>query len=355
MANQTLYGFLNLESEFDLRVDEVGIEAVQNAIDASVAEHNRQVQALLSMFVQRTDVAQIRYETPVAGRLQPLDQDGRALPIQAAGHYDLAFPLQMAGSAWGANWVTQRKMTVANANRITATMLEADMRWIRDHILNVLLADSSYTWLDPQFGTLTIKPLANGDTDTYLIQTGSDAGAVDTHQLAQASAIDASNNPYPTIEEELLEHPENGGEVVAFISSSLKTATRNLSTFLEPADPNVISGNASDRVSGSLGVTVPGQVLGYVDGVWVVEWKSLPAGYIVAATTAGDAPVAMREDEETDLRGFQRVAQRSDHPFYESQWLRRAGFGAWNRVGAVAYYVGGGAYAVPTGYGGFMA
>jgi hypothetical protein len=50
------------------------------------------------------------------------------------------------------------------------------------------------------------------------------------------------------------------------------------------------------------------------------------------------------------LRGFRRVAEREDFPYEEEIWFRRAGFGAWNRVGARVDRIGNGAYAVPTGY-----
>ena len=84
--------------------------------------------------------------------------------------------------------------------------------------------------------------------------------------------------------------------------------------------------------------------------MWLAEWKGLPANYLVATMTGGPRPIAMREEPEASLRGFNRVAERNDHPFYESQYLRVAGFGAQNRVGAVIMRVSNGAYAIPTNY-----
>jgi hypothetical protein len=84
--------------------------------------------------------------------------------------------------------------------------------------------------------------------------------------------------------------------------------------------------------------------------VWLVEWRSLPSSYIVATTTTGETPLGMREDDEPELRGFRQVGARNDFPFAETQWMRRAGFGAWNRVGAVVMLIGTGSYSVPSGY-----
>lgn len=352
MANSVLYGFIGLKDLFDRRLNEVGTEVVNRAVVASVAEHNRQMNAFLQLFTRRTTDFKKRYTTATIARLQPLDANGRARPIKPAGFYDVAFPLQMGGGAWGANYLSRVKMTVAEANEATSALVSADYRWIRDHVLAALFANVSWAYddKDDEAGALTIKGLANGDSDTYLIQAGADAGATDTHYLAQASAIDNSNNPFPVIYDELTEHPENQGEVITFVPTNLVTSIGALTNFHEAADPNIRVGSATDVLVGSLGLQVPGKVIGYVDKNWIVEWKALPSNYMISVTSGGEPALGMREHAEPELQGFNRVAQMDDHPFYQSQWLRIAGFGAWNRVGAVVYRIGNASYAVPTGY-----
>lgn len=346
-----LYGFTNLKDVFAQRVDDVGVAVVNDAIDATIAEHNRQLAALVGLFATPTTEYKIRYRTPVAARLQPLDESGRARPIKLAGYYDVAFPLQEAGTAWGQTYKASKKMTVQEANDILNTLLTADKRWMRDHILAALFTNASWTFSDDQHGDLTVKGLANSDTDTYLVQTGADAGATDTHYLAQANAIDNSNDPFPTIYDELTEHPENSGEVVVLIPSNVKTTVQALSGFYPNTDPNLNAGMASTTLRGSLGTPLPGVLLGYHEArVWIAEWKSLPSGYMIATTTGGPRPLLMREEMEASLRGFNRVAERNDHPFYESQYLRIAGFGANNRIGALVQRIGSGSYAIPTNY-----
>jgi len=350
MANQILYGFANLQHLFDRRIEEVGVSEVFTAIDQSVAEHNRQMDALTSILIQPTTEYKLRRHTASVARLQPLDENGRARPIMPEGYYDIAFPLHDAGVAWGANYKSRIKMTVREANNITATMLDADSRWMRDHILAAIYANVSWTFPDDEHGDLTIEGFANGDTVTYQILSGADSAATDTHYLAQAGAIANDANPYPTIYEELMEHPENNGEVVCMIPTNLKATTKALLNFYDEPDPNITQGVATDRLASMLGVAVPGEVIGYVEKCWIVEWRSMPDSYIVAVSTGGDVPLYMRQEPEGTLQGFNMVAQRDDHPFYESQFLRIAGFGAFNRVGAVVYRVGNGAYAIPTGY-----
>ena len=351
MANQVNYGFENLTDRFAERVSDNLIPVVNTAIAATMTEHNRQLDAFLALFADRTTDYTRRYRTPTANRLQPLDENGRARPIRTAGYYDIAFPMHEAGTAWGQTYQASLKNTVEDVNNRMSTLLFGDIMWMRDHIFAALFSNTNWTYTDEEHGALTIKGLANSDTDTYMIQTGAQSGTVDTHYLAQANAIDDSNDPFAAIRAELLEHPENGGEVIALIPTGLKASVQALTGYYPANDPNINRGPNAARVVGSIGAAVPGVQFGYHDdGVWLVEWPIMPANYIIAVTTAGDRPLAMREDTVSQLRGFNKVADRNDYPYFESQYLRKAGFGAQNRVGAVVQRIGNGSYAIPTGY-----
>jgi hypothetical protein len=346
-----LYGFINMKDLYARRVTEVGVDEVNVAIERSVAEHNRQMDALMGLFVRRTTEFKTRFRTPVAARLQPLDNNGRALPIKPAGQYDVSFPLQQAGTAWGTNSVTGAYMTVEEAAEATAAMMDADFRWMRDHLLNAFFVDGSYTFTDELHGALTVYGLASGDATTYNIQSGSDTEATDDHVQGTASLANAT---FTGLYTELLEHPENSGEVVALVSSADRAAIEALSLFYPIANRNLRPGNSATVLDANLSVSLPGDVFGMVDRVWVAEWRSMPSNYLVAFTTGGEQPVAMREDPIAELRGFNRVADRTDYPWFERQYRRRAGFGAWNRVGAVILRTNNATYAAPTGYGALM-
>ena len=351
MANQVMYGFTNLVSLFDRRLAEVNEREIFTAIDDTVAEHNRQMAALNAIFVDPTTEYKRRYNLPAVARLQPGTATSTALPIEGYGSYDIAFPLQIGDGALGIDWMTRAKITVRELNNKLATLITADARWMRDHILAALFANASWSFTDKAHGALTIQGLANGDSVVYPIMTGADQGATDTHYLAQAAAIDNSNNPFPTIFDELTEHEENSGEVVVFIPTTLKATVEALATYKAFPDTNIQYGNASDILQGDLGIQTPGRLIGYVNECWIVWWRALPSGYMVATTTGGDRPLAMREEPEAELRGFQRVADTSKHPYYEEQWKRIAGFGGQKRTGAVVYRIGNASYAVPTNYG----
>lgn len=355
MANQVMYGFQNLAEVFSRRVNDVGVPVVAEAIQQTVAEHNRQMNALMGLFVETTTDFKTVYRTPSAARLQPLDENGRARPISFGAKYEVGWPIQSAGTAFGSNYISQIKMTVEDANELTATMLSADFRWMRDHLLSAFLYDGNagggWTYTDEQHGALSVKSLADGDSTTYAVVTGAENGATDDHYLAQAGAIADNANPFPVIYNELAEHPENSGEVVVIVPTNLKASIEALATFYPESDPNLRQGVGVTELRGRLGVATPGELIGYVDRCWVYEWRSMVSDYMIAVTTGGPRPIRMRQHPESELQGFQRMMDdRNDHPFYERQWARWAGFGAWNRVGGVAYRIGNGSYATPTNY-----
>jgi hypothetical protein len=219
-----------------------------------------------------------------------------------------------------------------------------------------LFTNVSWTFFDELHGDLDIYGLANGDSVLYAVQTGADQGTTDDHYMAQAQAISDTYNPFPAIYREITEHPENGsGEIITLVATDLVESIKGLSTFTKAPDINLQPGANEQVLIGTLTTPVPGRVVGYVDQHWIVEWPSMPSGYMISMTTDGERPLSLREEPEPELRDFKQVATRDDHPFYESQWLRIAGFGAWNRVGAVVTRIGNASYAIPTNYSSPMA
>lgn len=350
MANAMTYGWINLRDVKDRLITDVGVTQVQTAIAQTIAQHNQEITAVFGNFVrQTTDFRQV-YRTLGSNRLQPLDENGRSVPVKGGASYQLEWPLQRAGTAWGKDYESNLKMTVAHAAEQNDLMLTGDAEWMRDHVLAALFYNGAgWTFDDEVRGNLTIKGLANGDTQLY-DRVGGAPAATAQHYIAQAAAIADATNPYPTIYSTLKSYPGNTGQVVALIPTGLVATTQALATFMAAPDPNVRLGTGNDSLIGTLGGNWPGRTIGYVEGVWVREWTSLPANYIVATVEGADAPVTMRQDELAALQGFNLVATREDFPYTEFQYRRKAGFGAWNRVGALVYRVNNGAYAIPTNY-----
>lgn len=351
MANLNSYGFVSYEDIANQRVAAGNVLVVDVAIRASVDEHNRQVTAAAVEMVERVTAPTRRYKIGGGGSLQPLDQWGNPRVVRDEGQYDVAFPIQGGGTAWGDNRISRAMMTVADADRYTLNALRRDADWMKRHMLAALLDNTSYTYLDPNddIGTLTIQPLANGDAITYLKKDGTQA--VDTHYYAQAAAIADATNPFPTLRTELNEHMDNEGPYVAYVASSLTTSIQGLSNFVDENDQDVDPGIMAPRLLRRIGRGFGDTVLGYVDGVYIVEWSVLPAGYgLVVARGATTPPLGMREYEAAELQGLFTENHSPDGNLQEYRFIRYAGFGALNRTAALVFQIGNGAYQIPTGY-----
>lgn len=358
MANSQEYGFFQmldmglLNPNEATRVSDAGL--VTSGILYDNAKHNADLDALLQTYAITTNDYTEEIQVQGSSRNQPVDEHGRALPIKPLPPYTVAYPIQGSGSAIGMNWIVSNQITNREMARTLTRMYRGDYAWVRDHVYGSLFDNVGYSFRDPTGkGALAVKGLANGDAVTYY-KTGSGANEADTHYLAQAAAIADNANPYLTLKDELLEHPDNSGEVIAFISTSLVATTAALTEFHTiDIDPDITVPSDEARLVGSLGITLPpfSMVKGKTDsGVWIVEQTDLPAGYIVALTTGGDKPLARRQFAEAALQGFKPAGERQDFPYFETQWQRWEGYGARNRAGAAVIRIGNGSYAVPTNF-----
>jgi hypothetical protein len=349
-----LWGVHNLEDAANDLVTEVGENLVVDNIEARVRIHEEELAGLLDLFAFRTTEYSFGFKSDEGGELQGLDEFGRARPSRGRRGKQVGAPIFRAGDAIAFSYEARIQMTVGLVEDRMVSLMGRDARTVRRWNLSRLLDPQVYAFDDPAgHGELTIYGLANG-TDglpagsrfTYTTHDGGEAE--DTHYLAQLNPISATDNPFPVIKREIEEHPVNdGGQTVAFINPDQRAAVSALPDFTEREDPDVTPVSGERALVGALGARVPGEIIGKTDGVWISEWHAVPSGYVLAVSTGANRTLALREHEVAALRGFGQNAEREDFPYLERQFIRRAGFGAVNRVGAVAYRVGNAAYAAP--------
>lgn len=350
MADNTIaYGFLALENLFAQRVAVAGYDTVYNAVVESAAEHTRNMNALMSLFSFRTVEFAERWALPGVGTLQPLDEFGNPKPVQEGGYFDVGYPIQGGGTAWGTTRLSRAKLTVEEANRITIENMKRDQDWLRRHLLAAIFDNAGWTYDDQDHGNLSVKGLANNTAGEEYVFIGGTKG-IDNHYLAQAAAIADGANPFPTIADELMEHPSNSGPVVTYVPSNLTTTIEALTNFVPVADTDILPGSASAILTGSIDRGVGDEVLGKVDKNWIVEWRALPDNYMIGTAQGAGPFVAMREHPETELQGLIVEAETPQLGLTKTQMIRYAGFGAANRIAACVYRIGNAAYAIPTGY-----
>jgi hypothetical protein len=353
----TTFGLLRTSDLYNQRVMTVGVQRVYDAVRSHVEEYTRVLVAMAAELAERTTIPQEQIELPGDGTLQPLDEDGNPLPVLPSGNYQVAYPIQGGGTAWGTNRVSRELMTVEEAERNTLDAERRDADWMIRHILAAIFDNVAWTYLDKVgangskgLGPITIQPLANGDAVTY-VRKGAAASATDDHYLAQASAIDDTHNPFPTIEAELSEHPSNGNRrILVYIPNNLKDSIMGLETFVGVSDPNVSDPNSAVATN----VPNPGfgdEVLGYIKGTkcWIVLWGFLSDNFMFAKVE-GKAFLKMREYPAAALQGFFPENANVDGNHLITRMIRYAGFAVADRVAACVMRIGNASYAIPSGF-----
>lgn len=356
MANQVAYGFHELQDIFDRRVVDVNTDLITDAIVRSAEAYDDDFNAMLDGWVEDwTGNPQAKIELPDAGELQPLSENGVPEVTKGGSSYTQAFPLMRGGSAFGFNRESYAKATVGDMNRETMRMMKQDAAWNIRRLLAGVFTNTTWSYEDEENGTFSIKGLANSggtDTDQYLDLNGD--LATDDHYLAQANAISDADNPFPTIYDELYEHPENMGPFVAFIPTGLKASVTGLSNFYDARslNPMVEWGDnvslANDEVEDYL--AFGNRVLGVVDDIVIVESRRMPANYIITYAAGSGPFMRRRMHAEESLQGLQVVPYQVNSNFRRFDYYRYAGYAPWARISAVVQRIGNASYAIPTGY-----
>jgi hypothetical protein len=359
MANLVNYGFLSLQDLYGQRVNTVGLDRTYQAVAESLAEYNRVANAMANTMVENTTMVQEYVELPGGGTLQPLTPDGNPLPVVPSGQYTVGYPIHGAGTAWGVNRITGEFLTIEEADRFTDDAFMKDTDWRIRHMLAAILDNVTWTYTDLYgggngtrgLGAISVLPLANDDTVTYMRRGG--AMSTDNHYLATASDIADATNPFTAIRAELIEHPTNTGPYVAYVPSALVSDVTGLSEFIDADDPDINYQNTNNLPSTPASIMGPGdEVLGKLmsNGIWIVEWGRLPDDIIITQALGAGPFMRMRELAAPALQGLFTEGFDVDGNHTGQRFLRWAGFGVRDRVAAVVQRVGTGSYAVPTGY-----
>jgi hypothetical protein len=313
----------------------------------------------MAVFIERsTEDHKWRYKLAGGGRLQKLSGLGKSAEVKATGGWDVAFPIEGYGAALGESRVDRAYMTMQDYDRHLDTVMIQDVNTVRYEVLRALFNNTQETFVDPHYGNLLVEPLANGDAVVYPPVLGSEAEATDTHYLASgytSANISDSNNPFPTVRDELVEHfgvEPGGSNIVAFINQAQRAKVEALTEFNEVPDRYVRPGD-NTAVPIGLPTRLPGTIIGRTtSGVWVSEWRWVPADYLLAVHMDAVKPLVQRYDPaDTGLpRGLALVAEDERYPLKESYWEHRFGLGCGNRLNGVFMLFTAGGFSVPSGY-----
>jgi len=357
-----IFGLLGLEDNSRAFVSTLGQQVVMDAITTWFNRINIEMEAAMAVFVDEvTEIYKERYFLPGGGYLQKRGIASQPGAVKASGYWDTAYPMEDYGAQIAQSDVALAYMTAQDLNRHILTVTAQNTNTVRYEILKALFnnrSSTSWTYVDPIWGSLSIWPLANGDANTlYPPVIGSSTEATENHYLESgyaAASISDSNNPVATIVEDLEHHfgmATGGANIVVFINTAQVGQIGALTDFIEVPDTFIRTGSNTDVPQNLPGV--PGRVIGRCSGAWIVEWLYIPANYMVGIHLEMPKPLKMRVDpSDTGLgRGLQLVARDIQYPLEAAFYRNRFGIGAANRLNGVVMELGtGGTYDVPAAY-----
>lgn len=357
-----IYSLLGVDDGDRSFISRIGADRVYDAAATYLQMVDAEMRAAYSVFIQGevTEMYAERYKLPGGGRMQKRGMFASNAATRPAGGWDVAYPLDDFEEPVAENDVEVAYMTLPDVQNSLDNIQLRNINAMRYEILWRLFNNANRTFVDQVLSTptLTVKPLANGDSDLYPPVIGSEAEATENHYLESnyaAGSISNTNNPFPVIRRELEEHfgtPTGYGNIAVFINSAQTSVVEALADYDPVTDQALTFGANRDTVTGALPMG-PGRVLGRANGAWVMEWDWIPAGYALGLDLEAPAPLKMRVDtaESGLTRGLHLKAESSKHPLYARHWRNRYGIGVGNRLNGVVMEFGtGGTYTVPTAY-----
>lgn len=357
----TVFGALTNDDHEEAFISVVGQELVFDAVNKYTMERNAEVAASLATFVSGTTEAYTeRYKSPAGGYLQKTGPNSQPAATKVVGSWDVAYPLESHTGQIAWNEEELAYMSAAELSAHIEGINDANRNSVRLEILHRLLDEDTETFLDPIRGSLSIKPLANGDGSKYPGVNGSITEATEDHYAGSgytAANIDDDNNPIRTMVADLKHHSAlvtGGRNVVVFHNEAQREQLQALEGFNEVPDNWVRPGDNVD-VPFAWPSNVPGEVHGRTDGAWLSVWDWIPEDYLLAIHLGEPAPLKMRIDmaKASSLggAGLHLVATDVEYPFTKSFWRNRFGIGASNRLNGFAMFlVASTSYTVPSDY-----
>lgn len=358
----SILGALNLNDTDRVFGETVGQRVVYDLIEQHISMVQMDIDRAMSIFIDaNTEDFKWRYKLPGGGRLQNMGFDPQSRPgaVKTTGGWDVAFPLEAHQAQVAFTKVAMSYLTVADLERHVTSVIAQNVNSQRFELLKAIFNNTQDTFVDPLHGSLSVEPFANDDANVYPPVIGSETEATEDHYLGSAflaSAISDANNPYVTIEADLVHHfgkSQGNDNVAVFINSAQKAVTEDLTDFTEVTDRFVIPGTQTARLTG-LPISHPGRVIGRTNGCWVIEWDWITASYMLGVHLDVDPALMRRTDPaNTGLSaGLQLIFQDEDYPFSADIWDNRFGLGAANRLNGVVMDMSNADsdYDIPTAY-----
>lgn len=365
MANVNILGMLNSADSDYTKLHTYGQGVIYNALTQILGDHNDDVAEARQLFVSMTTWNyQDIYKLEGYGRLQRRGVQSRPGEVKASGEWTVGYPLEDFGAAIGISTVDWAYMDAREFNRHVGTVLTQDLNTHRYEILRAFFNNTARTFTDlgGHFPTTTVQPLANGDAVLYPPVVGSEVPSAANNYLgvaATATTITDANNPIPAMVNKLEERfgtPTGGSDIVIFCNNAQSLGIQGLAGF-NTVPNRFVSYGVNVSLVETAGIPIRmGRVLGAANSALIVEWRWIPAGYLLGIHAGAPSALAIRSDPpDTGLSlGLKMAAADLEFPFLDYAWTDRFGYGVANRLNGVVMDLtaagGAGIYTIPAGF-----
>jgi len=342
----TIFGNLNLNDTDRVFNATQGQQVIYEAINEYVNRVNAEQPAAYGVFIEETTANyKERYALPGGGYMQEIHPDQRPDAVKSYGSWDVAYPLRNYADAVNGSRVSRAYMTVQELEKQTLGIVARSVNTTRRELLRALMYKEDETFVDPLWGSLTVKGLATGTGDNVLYPPvlGATSEAVRLRYLGSnytTASISDTNNPITTIVDGLVAdfgQQQGNSNIAVFINTAEKAKIKALTDFDEEVDRFIQPGANINQLA-NMPSGLPGVIIGRTNGAWVVEWPFMPATYMLGVHLDAPAPLKKRIDPaDTGLGdGLQLITEEEEYPFKSSYWQNRFGFGVANRLNGYA-------------------
>jgi hypothetical protein len=353
-----VFGALGIEDDDYLTLRTIGQDVVLERTMDIIQRHNAAMAEYERIFVERDTIdPTILYYVTVGGRMEKISDITQPKAVKVAGNYTVGFPIEEFGAKIAGNRVQMAYMSAALYGRHIASILNSDVNERRFNILKPLFNNAPPAFNDQKYGTVTLYPLANGDTTYYPPTVESDVAATANHYLNAnyaTTAISDANNPIEpmiTLLESRFGLTATGSNIVVFMNNAQVAKVKALTDFY-PFENRFVNFGDTISVASNIPGNLPGVPFGTYDGRCILQrWDRIPAAYMVAMNLDQPPPLMRRVDRpESGLRpGLNLIQERVDEPLRDAWWSNRYGYAVGNRLNAVVIFIdAGGAYVIPT-------
>lgn len=357
----TIYGLIGLTDTEYRNVRDFDKSVTYEAINTYVDLVNSVAGTTMSMFVDGvptitpTDI----HELHGSGEMDIVADGAEYPPIAVTGTFETQYPIFNVGQRLNINRIDAAKMTVQQLDKSVRAIATRYTNARTNQALRAIFRNTTYSVLDRDFGTLSIKPLANNDGTVYPAGTlNPSAGTRSTLQAynvsGSASLAKADfTNSYSYLSDTYGDM--NGGiGVVSFVNPQMEEDVRGISGFIPVQVSDVINNANAEYIASYPELTgMQGRPIGRVGNCNIWSWSKMPNDYLFSMYPSADKPVKMRVDAEAELgRGnlqiLTNMSEIDDPTIRLSQWAARFGYGVANRLnGYVVQIKASGDYDIP--------